>query len=96
VIAKDGVGPAAETLDGDGSTFDLCLVKLRTDERGNVTLARTVSTVETTGSEVTVGEQLTEDDVSAGETFVIGVISATQDGADALFVYMDVGATVLG
>lgn len=91
-IAKDSVDPSAETVDGDGSTLDLCLVKVSTDERGNVTLSRTASVFVVTGAELLVGQQMTEDDVSAGETFAVGIVSATQDTADAIFVYIDAGA----
>lgn len=93
VVGKDGTTPStATTVDGDLSSLDVCLVKIRKDDRGNVTLARTVSVVVVSGGEALVGQQLTEGDVSPGEVFVVGVISATKDTADALYIYVDAGA----
>ena len=96
VIGYDGTGPDAAPVDGDATTVDMTVVKIRTDRHGNTTLARTASLVETGGVELEVGKQISEDDVSQGEVVLLGLISATQDTAAALWIFVDSGASVPG
>lgn len=92
LMPYDGVGPSAQPVDGDASTVDVCIVKAKTDRHGNVSLARTITTVENEGAQVNVGKQHTERDVSPSEEIYLGVVTVTQDTAAALWVFLDAGA----
>jgi hypothetical protein len=96
VIGYSGVGPGDTPVDGDASTYDMCLVKVRLDGAGVESLARTATLVETGGELAPTGKQITETDASAGEVFLFGVVSTTKDTAAALWIFDDSGAQVLG
>lgn len=91
VVPYNGTGPSAAPVDGDATTLDQTIVKLRGDERDNVTLARTTTVVELMGVEQLASKQYTERDVTPAEIVVIGVISVTQDTAAALWIFADAG-----
>lgn len=93
IVGYDGVGPTAAPIDATTATTDYTTVKLRADRRGNVTLAQTVTLVESGGSEVAVGsKQITEDDVTPNEIVCLGIPSVTAGDAAALWVFVDAGA----
>lgn len=92
VIGYDGTGPESQPVDGDATTYDMTVVKIRTDLEGNVTLARTVTLVESEGALVPTGEQLTERDISPNEIFALGFVSTLADTATAVWVFIDAGA----
>jgi len=92
VVPYDGVGPGALPVNGDASTFDCTVVKIRQDRYGSTTLSRTATTVQTEGAQANVGEDQTEEDVSAGDQIVISFVTAAQDSAAALWVFVDSGA----
>lgn len=92
VVAYDGTGSDAAPVDGDASTFDATVVKIRADQRGNTTLSRTATTFDTEGEQAIVGEDQTEPDVSASDRVIISLVSAAQDGAAALWIFVDSGA----
>jgi len=94
VVPYDGVDQGSAPVNGDASTFDATIVKIRHDRQGNTTLSRTATTIDTEGAQANVGEDQTEEDVSAGDQVVISFVVAAQDSAAALWVFVDSGATV--
>lgn len=92
VVGYDGVAPDAAPVDGDASTFDATVVKVRRTRRGTTTLSRTATTIDTEGQQAIVGEDQTEVDVSAGDQVIISLVSAAQDTAAALWIFVDSGA----
>lgn len=86
----DGTAPGSAQIDGDTTTLDICLVKIRKDPSGAEILART-----SVLAGASVGDQYTEVDVSHPEIFVVGIVSVTVDTAAALWIYIDAGADLL-
>jgi len=95
VVPYTSVSPSATPVDGAGASVDVLLVKLRETSDGATVLEQLASTVETSDGgviEAPASSQITEDDITPAEQFVIGLRAATAGTAGALWVFIDSGA----
>jgi len=95
VVPYTGVNISATPVDAAGASVDVLIVKIRETTAGAVVLEQLASTVETSsdgGTEAPASAQITEDDMSPSDQFVIGFRAATAGTAGALWVFIDAGA----
>lgn len=83
VSGMDDDGRDAEHEADDGTTFGTRLVKLGRVEQQSTGIPRLLST--TSGTNV--NREFTEDDVSAGDVFVLAVVSLTAGGSPATYLW---------
>lgn len=94
VVPMDGVEDDASEVADAVTSIDARAVKIGEGPRGQAKTTLTTSIVEREGMEWPVGRELTEDDVSQGQTIALAIPTLTIAGgsAAALWIYAEVDA----